>query len=127
MKFNLSQFLIICQEFSSHRAHLSSILPFLLSDEGSIVGLNRFGHILTNLFNRLPLPRLCLLDDLPQAWEGEMKGKHQGFLGRGMAKKLAPGGDDLLGVKVHSRMPFGALQVNWMERYIGDAEQLFAL
>ena len=89
--------------------------------------MSRFGDILTQRLNRLPLPRLSLLDDLPQAREGEMKGEDQGFVGSGTAKKLAPGGDNLLGVKVHSRMPFGALQVNWMERYIGDAEQLFAL
>ena len=127
MKANLSRFLLICQAFSSHRAHFSSSLTFLLSDKVSIVRLNRFGDILTHLLNRLPLPRLSLLDYLPQTREGEMKGKHQAFLGRSTAKKLAPGGDDLLGVKVNGSMPFGALQVNWMERYIGDAQQLFAL
>jgi hypothetical protein len=44
---------------------------------------NGFGDFLISRLNRLPLPSFPLLSDITQAWEGEMRSIHQGFLGCG--------------------------------------------
>jgi hypothetical protein len=79
---------------------------------------NCFGDVLTRRLNRLPLPHLSPLDDMAQAWEREVKGKHQSFLCRCPVEKPAPGGHDLLGSKFDGRIPVWLLHVDGMEHRI---------
>jgi len=84
------------------------------------------GDALTLSVNRLPLPLLSLLDYVTQAWEGEVKGKHQRPLGYGLVEKPPPGGHSLLGNKVDCRIPVRLLQMDGMEHGIGDDQELLA-
>jgi hypothetical protein len=72
--------------------------------------------------NRLPLPSPILLDDIAQAWKGEVKGNHQGVLGSGPFEKSAPGGHNLLRSKVDDRIPVWLFYMDGMEHRIGDAQ-----
>ena len=67
---------------------------------------------LSDIFNRLPLPRIPLFNDVSQARPGEMKRMYQRVLSYRPIQKLTPGGHNLFRRGFNVDIPVGLLQMD---------------
>ncbi len=56
-----------------------------------------------------------------------MESMYKGFFSCGTIEKPALSSHDLLGIKTHGRIPVGLLQIDGMDRCIGNVQKIFTV